>query len=80
MLFLQILFFSMISLYRDLIKGNHPVKRFHLLFFYFHKSSNDAIAIVCTFALFLARKSKKEASHETLFFLFYSLNMKVIST
>ena len=25
----------MISLYRDLIKGNHPVKRFHLLFFLF---------------------------------------------
>jgi len=35
MLFLQILFFSMISLYRDLIKGNHPVKRFHLLIFLF---------------------------------------------
>jgi len=25
----------MISLYRDLIKGNHPVKRFHLLIFLF---------------------------------------------
>jgi len=35
MLFLQILFFSMISLYTDLIKENHPVKRFHLLIFLF---------------------------------------------
>jgi len=35
MLFLQILFFSMISLYWDLIKGNQSIKRFHLLIFLF---------------------------------------------
>ena len=29
---------------------------------------------------FWLENQKKEASHETLFFLFYSLNMKVIST
>ena len=62
----------MISLYRDLIKGNHPIKRFHLLFFYFHKSSNDAIAIVCIFALFLARKSKKRSfSRNSIFSLLF---------
>ena len=64
----------MISLYRDLIKGNHPIKRFHLLFFYFHKSSNDAIAIVCIFALFLAKKSFSLNSNFSLLFFEYESN------
>ena len=51
----------MISLYRDLIKGNHPVKRFHLLIFYFHKSRNDAIAIVCIYGLILSGTDKKRS-------------------
>ena len=64
----------MISLYRDLIKGNHLVKRFHLLIFYFHKSSNDAIAIVCIWRLILIRIYKKEATDEAPFSRNYSLN------
>ncbi len=64
---------SMISVFLlGFNQGNHPIKRFlHLLFFYFHKSANDAIAIVCIFALFLARESKRKKLHETLFFLLF---------
>ena len=68
----------MISLYRNFIKGNHPCKTFSFANFYFHKSSNDAIAIVCIFALFLTRKSKKRSfSRNSIFFLFYSLNINM---
>ena len=62
-------------------KGNHPIKRFHLLFFLFsqikQRRNSNRLHILHYFWL---ENPKKEASHETLFFLFYSLNINVIST
>jgi len=71
MLFLQYFFSSMISLYRDLIKGNHPIKRFHLLIFLFSQIKqrrNSNRLHICT--IFGWKIQKKETSHETLFFSF----------
>ena len=70
----------MISLYTDLIKGNQSVKRFHILIFLFSQIKqrrNSNRLHICTI---FGKKIQKKASHETLFFLFYSLDMKVNST
>ena len=72
MLFLQILFFSMISLYTDLIKGNQSIKRFHLLIFLFSQIKqrrNSNRLHICTI---LARKSKKRSfSRNSIFSLLF---------
>ena len=65
----------MISLYRDLIKGNHPVKRFHLLIFLFsqikqRRNSNR----LHTAPYFDQNIQKKEATDEAPFSRNYSLN------
>ena len=65
----------MISLYRDLIKGNHPIKRFHLLIFLFSQIKqrrNSNRLHICT--IFGWKIQKKEASSEALFSRYYSLN------
>ena len=65
----------MISLYWDLIKGNHSVKRFHLLIFLFsqikqRRNSNR----LHTAPYFDQNIQKKEATDEAPFSRNYSLN------
>ena len=62
----------MISLYRNFIKGNHPIKRFHLLIFLFSQIKqrrNGNRLHICTI---LARKSKKRSfSRNSIFSLLF---------
>ena len=64
----------MISLYRDLIKGNHPVKRFHLLVFLFSQIKQRRNSNRLHIRTYLKRnRQKKEASSEAPFSRYYSL-------
>ena len=65
----------MISLYRDLIKGNHPVKRFHLLIFLFSQIKQRRNSNRLHMAPYFDQNiQKKEATDEAPFSRNYSLN------
>ena len=68
MLFLQNFFFSMISLYKNFIKGNQSVKRFHILIFLFSQIKqrrNSNRLHICTIF------GKKSFSRNSIFSLLF---------
>lgn len=64
----------MISLYRDLIKGNHPVKRFHLLIFLFSQIKQRRNSNRLHMAPYFDQNIQKKATDEAPFSRNYSLN------
>ena len=61
----------MISLYKNFIKGNQSIKRFHLLIFLFSQIKQWRNSNRLHIALFLAKKSKKSFSRNSIFSLLF---------